>query len=127
MIEITRYKPLYLEGLKKMMVQENLKFSEISLCLDTLFVIVEREDILGFAYSNIYDGQIFIDHIYVKESERMQKLGDSIFRAILNAHDIEGMQTIYMRNSVLYKGFLDAEEIHLDKSENMFVIDTNDH
>lgn len=121
MIEILRMEDKYLDGLKKLMKLENLNFEKISLCLDTTFVIIEKKEILGFGYYNAYKinniNKTFIDHLYVKKSERMFKLGDSLFRAILNSLTIHGSSAVYMRKDDLYLEFLKAEEIDLIDNE----------
>lgn len=111
MIEITRMDDKYLDGLKKMMTMENLDFNTVSLCLDSLFVVVNRLDVLGFGYYNVYDNEVYIDHMYIKVNERLNKFGDSLFRAILNSLTLQGIQQVYMRNDDLYTGFLKAENI----------------
>lgn len=122
MIEITKYEERHHSMLSKMMLQENLDFNEISLCLDTLYIVVERGQALGFGYFNAYDDKIYIDNLYIKKSERMNKLGDSLFRAILNALNLVFLKNVYMRNSDLYRGFLKAEDIEYDKNTDEFVI-----
>lgn len=124
MIEITRMEEKYLSGLKKMMVQEGLDFESVSLCLETLFVVVDRLDVLGFGYYNQYSEKTYIDHLYIKENERLHKLGDSLFRAILNSLTLSGIQTVYMRQDDRYEGFLRAENIVFDNDE--FIIDTTE-
>lgn len=124
MIEITRMEEKYLSGLKKMMVQEALDFESVSLCLETLFVVVDRLDVLGFGYYNQYSEKTYIDHLYIKENERLHKLGDSLFRAILNSLTLSGIQTVYMRQDDRYEGFLRAENIVFDNDE--FIIDTTE-
>lgn len=122
MIEITRYKENYSDSLKKMMLQENLDYNEVSLCLDTLYVVLEKQEILGFGYFNLYDNDVFIDHLYIKKSERLNKLGDSLFRTILNALNISSIKKVYMRNNDLYHDFLVAEDIKLTEDKKRFLI-----
>ncbi|MCH4888840.1 hypothetical protein EZV73_14690 [Acidaminobacter sp. JC074] len=122
MIEITKMADKYQEGLKKMMTMEGLDYKTVSLCLDTLFVVVDRLDVLGFGYYNSYDGEVYLDHLYIKKNERLNKLGDSLFRAILNSLQLQGITQIYMRQSDLYDGFLKAENIVFE--EDRFAIDT---
>jgi len=124
MIEITRIEEKYINGLKKMMLQENLEFNDVSLCLDTLYVVVEKLDVLGFGYYNQYDNDFFIDHLYIKTNERLGKLGDSLFRAILNSMILQGHETVYMRTDSHYDGFLQAENI--EKHDDRFVVDLNE-
>lgn len=122
MIEITRYKENYSDSLKKMMLQENLDYNEVSLCLDTLYVVLEKQEILGFGYFNLYDNDLFIDHLYIKKSERLNKLGDSLFRTILNALNLSSIKKVYMRNNDLYHDFLVAEDIELTEDKKQFLI-----
>jgi len=124
MIEITRFEDKYLDGLKKMMKMENLEFEDVSLCLDSLFVVANRLDVLGFGYYNVYGDEIYIDHIYIKTNERLSKFGDSLFRAILNSLTLQGVTEVFMRNDELYAGFLKAENIAL--IEDRFVIETGE-
>lgn len=124
MIEITRMEDKYLDGLKKMMLQEGLDYNTVSLCLDSLFVVADRLDVLGFGYYNKYDEEIYIDHLYIKTNERLNKLGDSLFRAILNSLVLSGVQMVYMRHDEKYEGFLRAENIVFDNGR--FIIDTNE-
>jgi len=124
MIEITRIEEKYLEGLKKMMLQENLNFDEISLCLDTLYVVADRLDVLGFGYYNVYGSDIYLDHLYIKSNERLNKLGDSLFRTILNSLMLQGTETVLMRADTHYDVFLKAENI--ERKDDEFVIDLNE-
>jgi len=124
MIEITKMDDKYLEGLKKMMVSEGLDFNSVSLCLDSLYVVANRLDVLGFGYYNIYDNEVYIDHLYIKRNERLNKLGDSLFRAILNSLQLQGLTVAYMRKSDLYDGFLKSENILFD--EERYIIDTTE-
>jgi len=124
MIEITRIEEKYLEGLKKMMLQENLNFDEISLCLDTLYVVADRLDVLGFGYYNVYGSDIYLDHLYIKSNERLNKLGDSLFRTILNSLMLQGAEAVFMRANTHYDEFLKAENI--ERKDGNFVIDLNE-
>ncbi len=124
MIEITRIEDKYIDGLKKMMTMEGLDFNAVSLCLESLYVVADRLDVLGFGYFNIYEGEVYIDHLYIKKNERLNKLGDSLFRTILNSLNLNGVQIIYMRDDELYKGFLQAENISFDTGR--FIIDTDE-
>jgi hypothetical protein len=124
MIEITRMEDKYLDGLKKLMMMEGLDFQAVSLCLESLYVVADKLVVLGFGYVNVYDDEVYIDHLYIKRNERLNKLGDSLFRAILNSLAIRGIQLIYMRNDDLYKGFLQAENIVFES--NRFVIDVGE-
>jgi len=124
MIEITRIEDKYLEGLKKMMLQENLNFDEISLCLETLYVVADRLDVLGFGYYNVYGSDIYLDHLYIKSNERLNKLGDSLFRTILNSLMLQGAETVFMRADTHYDVFLKAENI--ERKDDDFVIDLNE-
>lgn len=121
MIEITRIEDKYLDGLKKLMMQENLEFNDVSLCLETLYVVVDKLDVLGFGYYNQYGDDIYIDHLFIKTNERLTKLGDSLFRAILNSLALQGKEIVLMRSQSHYDGFLRAENIELH--EDTFVID----
>lgn len=122
MIKISKVDPEHIEALKKLMMMEGLNYDDVSLCLSTLFVVEEREDVLGFGYYNVYGNDIYIDHLYIKESERLNKLGDSLFRAILNSLNIQGVTEVLMRNIDLYSAFLDAEAIE-KTDEKIYTID----
>ena len=124
MIEITRIEDKYLEGLKKMMLQECLNFEEISLCLDTLYIVADRLEVLGFGYYNIYGNDIYLDHLYIKSNERLNKLGDSLFRTILNSLMLQGAESVFMRADVHYDVFLKAENI--ERKDENFVIYLNE-
>lgn len=124
MIEITKITDKYIDGLKKMMMMENLDYDTVSLCLDSLFVVADKLDVLGFGYYNVYDDETYLDHLYIMKNERLNKLGDSLFRAILNSLQLQGITTIYMRQDPLYDGFLKAENIVFD--EERFIIDTQE-
>lgn len=124
MIEITRFEDKYLEGLKKMMLQECLNFEEISLCLDTLYIVADRLEVLGFGYYNIYGNDIYLDHLYIKSNERLNKLGDSLFRTILNSLMLQGAERVFMRADVHYDVFLKAENI--ERKDDDFVIYLNE-
>lgn len=124
MIEITRVESKYLPNLQLMMKQEGLDYKTVTLCLESLFVVVDRLDVLGFGYYNAYDGEVYLDHLYIRERERFNKLGDSLFRAILNSLMQQGTRYVYMRNLEVYRGFLKAEDIPF--VEERFVIDTHE-
>lgn len=124
MIEITRVEEKYLEGLKKMMLQECLNYDELSLCFDTLYIVADRLEVLGFGYYNIYGNDIYLDHLYIKANERLNKLGDSLFRTILNSLLMQGVETVFMRADTHYDGFLRAENI--ERKEDKFVIRLNE-
>ena len=124
MIEIMRIEDKYLEGLKKMMLQECLIFDEVSLCLDTLYIVADRLEVLGFGYYNIYGNDIYLDHLYIKSNERLNKLGDSLFRTILNSLMLQGAETVLMRADSHYDVFLKAENI--ERKEDDFVIHLNE-
>ncbi len=124
MIEITKMDDKYLDGLKKMMTSEGLDFNSVSLCLDSLYVVANRLDVLGFGYYNIYDNEVYIDHLYIKRNERLSKLGDSLFRAILNSLQLQGLTVAYMRKSELYDGFLKSENILFE--DERYIIDTTE-
>jgi hypothetical protein len=111
MIEITRYEPKYENALRDLMGDEGLRFESIALCLDTSYVVVERNQVLGFGYYNSYHGEIYIDHLFIKPSERFNALGDSLFRALLNALMLQGVKEVYMRTDGPYHAFLEKEEI----------------
>lgn len=124
MIEITRVEEKYIDGLKKMMLQENLDYDDVSLCLETLYVVAEKLKILGFGYYNRYEDEIYIDHLYIKKDERLGKLGDSLFRAILNSLALNGHERVYMRADSHYDGFLLAENI--EKHGARFLVELNE-
>lgn len=123
MIEITRYEEKYLDSLKKMMLQENITFEQIELCLNHTYIILERDEVLGFGYYNIYDEKVFIDHLYVKKNERLNHLGDSLFRAILNSLFLMQVKTVYMRVDALYDDFLTHEDLYPVEGTYEIVLD----
>lgn len=121
MITITKYELRYDDALKRMMLMENLDYAEIELCRDSLYLVLEGDEVLGFGYYNIYDDEIYIDHLFIKPAERLNKLGDSLFRAILNSIHLMGVKMTYMRENALYDDFLASEDLYL--SEGRYVID----
>lgn len=112
MIKITKMALNYEASLKQMMVKEGI-YEDLSLVYDTMYIVLDGSNVLGFGYSNIYDGEIYLDHLYIETSERLSKLGDSLFRALLNSLALQGITTVYMRNNPIYNDFLNAEDIYL--------------
>ncbi|MBN2796863.1 MAG: hypothetical protein JXR88_15740 [Clostridia bacterium] len=121
MIEITRYESKYETGLKKMMLMEQLNFDDITLCLDHTYVVLEGQEVLGFGYYNIYDDEIYVDHLFIKRNERLNHLGDSLFRAILNSLYLMQVPVVYMRADERYNKFLEHEDLYLN--EGRYTID----
>lgn len=124
MIELTKYDPKYQDALKKMMLTEDLDYKQIALCLETTYVVVDREEVLGFGYFNGYGDKIYLDHLYIKTSERLNFFGDSLFRTILNALQLMGVNRVYMRKDAVYDLFLSKENIAFDGQE--YVIDLHE-
>ena len=124
MIELTKYEKTYEASLKELFLEEGLDFKEISLCLDTTYVVIEREEVLGFAYYNLYDHDIFLDHLFVKPSQRLNYFGDSLFRTVLNALQLQGVQHVFMRQDNRYDFFLKKEGIFLEN--NQYKIDLHE-
>lgn len=114
MIKITRMSKEYEVSLNKLLLEAEIE-DDLSLVYDTMFVVLDNNHVLGFGYYNTYDHKIFIDQLYIKRSERMQKLGDSLFRAILNANVLEGKTHIYMRDLPIYQDFMRSEELFADQ------------
>jgi hypothetical protein len=123
MISISKYDIKYKDALKKMLLMENLEYSDLELCLDSTFIVVERDAVLGFGYYNNYETGLYIDHLYIQRHERLNKLGDSLFRALLNSLFLKGVQFVKMRDDAVYSVFLKAEEIQLIEGEYVIELD----
>lgn len=124
MIELTKYEPKHETSLKELFFEEGLNFKEISLCLDTTYVVVEREEVLGFAYYNLYDNDIYLDHLFIKPNQRLNYFGDSLFRTLLNALQLQGVKHVFMRQDERYDFFLKKEGIFLENNE--YLIDLHE-
>lgn len=120
MIKITRMENQYSKALEKLLLQSGIE-DDLSLVYDTMFLVLDGQDVLGFGYYNFYDQDIYLDHLFIKEDERLKKLGDSLFRAILNGIVLKGGKQVYMREDPLYAAFLKAEDLYLE--EGKYTID----
>jgi len=121
MIELTKYTDKYEQGLKRLLLANNMTLDQVRLCLVNTYVVADKDVVLGFGYYNMYDQEIYLDHLFVDPKERLNYLGDSLFRAILNALLMQGVKEVFMRPGQGYDVFLQHENI--DLIEDRYVID----
>lgn len=116
MITITRYETKYESPLKIMCQQEQIQIPSKDQLLDT-FIVFDGKDVLGQGGYAIDGTSVELTSLYIRKNERLSKLGDSLFRGILNALYIQGKITVTMSQAPCYDAFMSAEDIECEDGE----------
>lgn len=87
-----------------------------------VYVVVDNEDLIGVGKAILNNSKWELNYLVIREDKRNQKLGDALFRAILNKLYNQGINVIYSKSKnsyLLKKGFIinDNTELELNISD----------
>lgn len=114
MLQIRMMKLEDTERAKPLFREAPMFFNKQKLIINQSYVIEDQGKISGIASYKLKDDKTAtIDCLYVKRNERGSKLGDGLFRAILNHLNLRKVTTVFIVGNRIANGFFVAEGLEI--------------
>lgn len=114
MIQIRMMKCNDVRAVDQMLKETQMTFEGIKLSADHCFVVEDGNRICGIAgYEMTEVDKAEMRYIFVRNEDRGFKLGDGLFRALLNHLDHKKVCQVYVKSSEETNGFFIAEGLEV--------------
>ncbi|GAU76984.1 GNAT family N-acetyltransferase [Fusibacter sp. 3D3] len=114
MIQIRMMKQSDMRSVDRMLKETQMKFEQLKLKIDHCYVVEDGERICGLAgYEMTEADRAEMIYLFVRNEDRGFKLGDGLFRAMLNHLDHKKVTQVYIKSDESTNGFFVAEGLDI--------------
>lgn len=114
MIQIRMMKPSDMKSVDQMLKETQMKFEQLKIKVDHCYVVEDGNHICGLSgYEMTDENRAEMRYLFVRNEDRGFKLGDGLFRAMLNHLDHKKVTQVYIKSEESTNGFFVAEGLEI--------------
>ncbi len=114
MIQIRMMKQSDIKPVDQMLKETQMNFEQLKLKVDHCYIVEDGNNVCGIAgYELADEHKAEMCYMFVRHEDRGFKLGDGLFRAILNHLDHQKVTQVYIKSEENTDGFFVAEGLEI--------------